>query len=516
MTTSLQSPSKAVDASAILKWIGTLRAASRHSPWRPLLDFDGVDALEVLLSPIYLTVLNTFRQGHSGSGAASDSLWSRARLQLYLFKMGWRDRKAAKLSASAVPADILLWSRDITHTVILHPVAQALREKGARCTLMACQSTTFGGLHGRDPSAIFSRSLWPEELQQAHADGLRRANDLAATSWTVPEFPGRPDANLDGPLRRTLIEMLPLASEAIANARVALDRLQAKVLVVGNDLTMEGRAGCLVAAQRGVPTAMFMHGSISADPMQAQHLAGRVLVYGETHRQELVQQGVAAERVVVCGAPNLDRRPRQTGQVHPLLQSRLGLKPGEPWVLVATSGPGHRISHQHHQTLIQNLVKLCLAFPTLPVVVKLHRKDRLEYYRQGLKDCEAARLVIVSESARGFPHGIFEWLQGCKLVLTGASAVAVEAMLMDVPVISMDFRDEIHDVDFIDAQATHHVTTAEGLIEAIRPLSAGQSLRTRQAQVDAYLQSAFFALDGQSSARGAQCLVNLLSQGARS
>jgi UDP-N-acetylglucosamine 2-epimerase len=510
VTTETQSPSQAVSASSILQWIGTLRAASRHSPWQPLLDFDGVDALDVLLSPIYLTVLNTFRQGISASPSSSDALWLRARLQLYKFKMNWHDRKATKLSAPAAPVDILLWPRDITHTVILRPVMQTLRAKGVRCSLMACQSNTFIGLHERDPSALYSRALWPKVLREAHADGLRRAHALAAASWSVPAFPGLPDANLDQVVIETLVEMLPLVSEAVANARMALDRLQPKVLVVGNDLTTEGRAGCLVAALRGVPTAMFMHGSISADPMQARHLADQVLVYGDTHRQELLQQGVAPQRVVVCGAPNLDSRPRQTGQIHPLLQSRLGLKPGDPWILVATSGPGHRISHQHHQAIIHNLVKLCLAFPTLPVVVKLHRKDRLEYYRQGLQDCEAARLVIVSENARDFPRTIFEWLQGCSAVLTGASAVAVEAMLMDVPVVSMDFRNEIHDVDFIDAQATQHVNSVEGLIEAVRPLIACPTTPVRRDKVEAYLQSAFFALDGQSSARGAQSLIELI------
>ena len=37
--------------------------------------------------------------------------------------------------------------------------------------------------------------------------------------------------------------------------------------------------------------------------------------------------------------------------------------------------------------------------------------------------------------------------------------VAVEAMLMDVPVITMDFCDELHGVEFIDAGATLHATS---------------------------------------------------------
>src|SRR4029079_7481214 len=134
-------------------------------------------------------------------------------------------------------------------------------------------------------------------------------------------------------------------------------------------------------------------------------------------------------------------------------------------ILVATSGPGHRISHEHHQVVIANLARLSAEFPDVPLVVKLHRKDRLEYYQQALD--RRHRLILVREESSGFPRGIFEWLSGCSVVLTGASPVAVEAMLMDVPVVTMDFCQEIRGVDFIDAGATTHVQTSDALSEAV-------------------------------------------------
>ena len=108
--------------------------------------------------------------------------------------------------------------------------------------------------------------------------------------------------------------------------------------------------------------------------------------------------------------------------------------------------------------------------PEVPIVIKLHRKDRLHYYQEGLRDCGSSNLYVVSHDAYGFPQSIFEWLQGCRIVLTGASTVALEAMVMDVPVITMDFCNEIHDVDFIDAGATIHVRTEEALEEAVREI----------------------------------------------
>src|SRR5262249_16011008 len=154
----------------------------------------------------------------------------------------------------------------------------------------------------------------------------------------------------------------------------------------------------------------------------------RVLVFGDTHRRELTQQGMPDERILICGAPSLDELPRQNGRVHPQLKSRLGLRDGDPWILVATSGPGHRISHPHHDQVIATLMRLSAALPDVPIVIKLHRKDRLEYYQEGLRNCSASKLCVVSQGAYGFPNYIYAWLQGCSMVLTGASTVALEAM----------------------------------------------------------------------------------------
>jgi hypothetical protein len=503
-----------VNQTTILGWMDEVRAAVKTAPWADLVDFDGIDALDVLLSPLYLSVLNAVRDESTERRPAVQVLMSRARNLAYRAKMAFRERVAAQGSAAPGPADVVLWSRDITHNVIFQPVAQAVRDMGVSCRPMSCQAGVFKDLREGDRNSVYTRGAWPEAVRAARRAGARRASRLAAVGpWTIPSFPNASAINVEPLVRNTIIRMLPLASEAVVNARMALESFGAKLLVVGNDLTLEGRAGCRVAAQAGVPSAVFMHGSIAGDALHSLHCADRVLVCGRIHRRELVQQGVSPERIVVCGAPNLDNRPRQTGNTHPLLESRLGLGARDPWILVATSGPGHRISHRQHQIIIEQLARLSTALPNVPVVVKLHRKDRLKYYQEVLQHAGRRKMFVVAVDTHGFPRDIFEWLEGCRVVLTGASAVAVEAMLMDVPVVTMDFCDEVHGVDFIDAGATTHVCTAEALVDAVREiLAAGGSRPTVESRVRAYLKEAFCALDGQSAMRGARSLVELIER----
>lgn len=511
MSSSVQNIESA-SQTEILGWMDELRQAVHATAWAELLDFDGVDALDVLLSPIYLCVLNRLREGPPRHKPTMRAALDRARYWAYQVKVALRERAAARKSAPPAPADVLLWPRDITHIVTLHPVAQALRQQGVSCGMIACQVTTFHGLHQRDPAAVFAGAAWPGVVRQARRRGFQRARRLARVGpWKVPPFPRGTAVDLEPAVRQTVIDFLPLVSEAVANAHAALDVFGSKSLVVGNDVTLEGRAACRVAVQRGLPTAVFMHGNISSDALQSMHCADRVLVYGEIHRQELIRHKLSPQRIVVCGAPSLDQRRRQSGRVHPLLKARLGLRDGDPWILAATSGPGHRISHAHHAQVVQALSRLSLAMPQVPLVVKLHRKDRLEYYAQALNHDTASRLTVVATEAAGFPHDIFEWLEGCPVLLTGASTVAVEAMLMDVPVVTMDFCDEIHEVDFIDAGATAHVRTSEGLVDVVRAtLAARGPSPDVQAHVQAYLSQAFCALDGCSAARGVHAILQLI------
>jgi len=504
---------KSTHERSIVDWLLDLRAWARQCPVSEPLNIGGIDATDILLTPLYLAILNATRSGAPKAESISSGLVSELYTKGYRVKMAMLERKAVWRSGRAEPTDVLLWSRDVTHTTMLQPVAAALRKEGVRCSLLACQPKVFHRLQQRDPSAIFTMAAWPDRVRLARQDGMRRAKLLdAVADWQLPAFP-HPAADLvESAVRRTILNLIGNACEAVTNIEAALDTLRPKLLVVGNDLTMEGRAGTRVAAARGIPTGVFMHGSISADVLQSHHIADHLVVFGEVHRQELVQHhGLQEDQVSVCGAPNLDQRPQQTGLVHPMLSKRLGIRPDEPWILVATSGPGHRISHRHHQFVIQHLMRLSAALPDVPVVIKLHRKDRLAFYQEGLKNCGLTKLFVIAHDVYGFPQDIYDWLQGCRLVLTGASTVAMESMLMDVPVVTMDFCDEIHHVDFIDVGATTHVTTPESMEHAVRAILAGKGPRPDVlASAKAFLERSFHSLDGKSSRRGALALVDLM------
>lgn len=507
-TNEVTKKAKPISHAATLRWVSDVLEVVRSMPGAELLDFDGIDGLDVMLSPIFLTVLDALRRGPTPRATGIGRLRHVARDLGYDARVWIKERRAVRQSARPAQADIVLWSRHDSHSDILRPVGNALRARGTSCQVVACQFNVFETLV-RSGETLYPLAAFPQIVRAARNEGARRAKQLAALPpWKLPEFPHPHGSDLGPIVRKALIKALPFGTEAIFNAQAICAELKPKVLVLGNDLTMEGRAGCRVAASHGITTATFMHGAIAADAFHALHCSDRLFVCGQAQVRELMQYNIDPGRIVVCGAPNMDARPRQTGRIHPALVSKLGLRQGQPWILVATSGAGYRISPQHHEQVVAGVLRLSAALGDVPVVAKLHPKDRLEYYQAGLKGGNG-RFSVVTKKDRGFPPDIFDWLHGCSMLLTCASASAVEAMLMDVPVITMDYCGETAGIDFIDAGATWHVRTPEALEQAARELLAGGMPDDLRKRVQAYLQDSFFALDGGSAARGAEALCEL-------
>ena len=183
-------------------------------------------------------------------------------------------------------------------------------------------------------------------------------------------------------------------------------------------------------------------------------------------------------------------------------------------MLVATSGPGHSVSLAHHLTVIENLLAVSAHLPELAFIAKLHRKDNPQHYHElAAKHPAKRRLIVVPAGSPGVPDNILDWLQGCRAVLTGALMVAIEAMMMNVPVITMDFAQELSGVEFIDAGATRHVRTLAELEDRLRAVLAAGAGSEPLPATTAFLRDAFFALDGHSSDRVAELLLSLAAGG---
>lgn len=459
----------------------TVAVSLRRSRWPVAVH--GHDLLDIASSPLFLRLL-AHERASGPRHVSGRSLGKVARSAADVARCVHRSRELGR-------ARVVFWPREINHVDNQAPVAAALEAAGCSTAFVATRPRIFDALWARSMAPTYTRRQWPLLWPRARWEARAVVRSIASD----------PGVELDegtvGIARKCLSEHASIAIEALTAAERVIAQARPDVLVVGNHVTLEGRAAALVARRAGVPTACLMHRLLGEDPLQADLRCDRMLVFGEMNRHQLVAAGAPPDRIVVCGAPYLDRRPLQTEQVHEALRA-WGVSGEKPYVLVATSGPGNSVSEPHHRAVVAAVQALADRALDLDVAARLHLKDTAAYYGR------ASRLRVAERHAPGLPHDIFDWLQGCAAVITGASTVAVEAMLMGVPVVTVDLTGDLARTDFIRAGATHHVTEAGQLEPAVRRALAGPPV-----EAAAYLADTFDRLDGRAADRAAAAILEL-------
>ena len=496
----------------IWEWLRELRAALRRSAWWPALEVEGIDGLDALLVPLYQGALVQVRDGGADAlGSPRPSLArgmaAAARLLRGQPPETWRRLRAAVNSSPPRPASVAFWPRQINHVMVQEPVAVALATRGVENLFLTAHPGPFEAARRQGQTITWAPRAWSRRLQEAAGRAARGDAVLRRDPGVpLPTLPEIGSGNVDW-LRQTLRSHLPAVHAAADTTEALFETIRPRILVVGNDLTLEGRTAALVAQRHGVITACLMHGLVRREPLHSAHIADRFLLYGERSCRQLLDLGAVPETLVVCGCPKMDPPPRQQHRLDPRLR-RLGVTPGQPWVLVATSGPGHSVSLGHHERIVSAIARLSRKRREVRFVVKLHPKDPIACYRPHSGETP---WVVAEHGRRDLPREIFDWLQGCHAVITGASTVAVEAMLLEVPVITVDLEEELTAVDFIREGATLHANDEaelEGALDAALecPAAALDTLeRARRFAAETFHQP-----PGGATAKVATTLLELL------
>ena len=251
-----------------------------------------------------------------------------------------------------------------------------------------------------------------------------------------------------------------------------INKFSPKSIFVGNDTTLEGRMMTFLCRKfSGIKSFCIMHGSVTGEPLDTYHQVDCFFLYGKAAMEDLVRNGMSSDRLKISGAPYLDDLKLSKDKVlDSEIKSKVGLTDEKPYILVTNSGPGHSTSSSHYSKILDTIFETAMNFNEVQWVIKLHRKDSLQNFRQVIGKYPSHDIKIISSDDEASSISIYKWIQGATCIITGASTVAIEAMAIDIPVITMDLNGEYSNVDFIDQLATVHVTSLAELNTAVTNL----------------------------------------------
>lgn len=283
------------------------------------------------------------------------------------------------------------------------------------------------------------------------------------------------------------------------------DEFQPSLFFACNPYIMEGRAAIYIAKKYGVKIVSSEHGSIFPnDPIWQDCLCDLVCVYGEPSRRTLLTCGVREEQIAVTGAPRFDK-------IHETFTER-NIRKEEANILVATSGPGDQVSLEQHQRFINVLYEASSLAPNLRWVVKLHAKDRKDFYTKVAEKFPSSRIEVVSGEQARFGADIFDYLAAARCLVTICSTTALDAMLVDVPVIAVALESKekgLQGIEFLDKGCALRVESAKELAETAHKIWQGKKDERVESSAKRYINEHYANL-GCATEKVAEKLLSLM------
>lgn len=294
-------------------------------------------------------------------------------------------------------------------------------------------------------------------------------------------------------------------------------------LLVDEDATPLKRAAIAVARRHGAQTAVVQHGVPYIPFGFAPLEADRLFAWGETSAEQLARWKVPAERIVITGAPKLER-----GVARPARQHRTGTRCDDPAAagheavaapsaLRAASGELLLVATPHHAEdrpdllrfhltartnaeLIRTAIGSLEALAGWRLVIKLHPRERDPgFFHRLVSDAGALRRrVKIVRRAQ-----LRRLVERASVVLSCASTAGVEALAYGRPVIQLMPRGS---GDLIDAARWGFAGTARS-IDELHEVLAGIRAANQKPDTDAVTRN--FANVGTA---GAECIADFLER----
>jgi hypothetical protein len=316
---------------------------------------------------------------------------------------------------------------------LLDPVCRELLTRGCRLCWL------------HDRFAISSWLRWQAAgvRQLACNSSLGRENRL---SVHVPEPLRCRGVNLAEPIRRWLTERLathgPRQTRLIEQIDAHFRRVRPDALVLDEDATPLARAAVAVGRRYGAGSFVVQHGVPYCRFGFTPPVADRILVWGRSSRQRLIQWGIPAERIRVTGSPQhepgwgLSRRSRSENGTVPVRQRR-----GSVRILLLLTVPPRderpdavalHLTSGTYARMLRAAFAAVAGIDGAELIVKLHPRGGDDPVIRAL---QAEFPSLGSRLARR--GRLDQWLAGVSCVLSCGSTAGVEATLAGVPVIQL-------------------------------------------------------------------------------
>jgi len=235
--------------------------------------------------------------------------------------------------------------------------------------------------------------------------------------------------------------------------------------------------------------ALFETISSDEDPIPPK----RIAVYGDFTKRVLVKRGGNAEKIVVTGDPKLDNLAKadvlyNRDEVCDILKID-----SRKHVLVLATNP---IGGRDNEELLKGVFAAIKDVPNAQLVVKPHPAEDESFHKGIAKQMGMSKVIITKDI------DLHALLYACDVLLVVHSTVALEAMRLEKPVISINLTNIVNHINYAGSGAAIGVSRQEDIAPAIMKVLEDKTARNELVERERnYVFDQLYKNDGKATKR---------------
>lgn len=277
---------------------------------------------------------------------------------------------------------------------------------------------------------------------------------------------------------------------------------QPKLIITANTKNWDGRLFTEIGNSCGVNTLTIQEGLYEISSFHHMFNSKKIALQGEEVKNDFLKSGVEEGRLVVTGAPVYDfikdsvRIRKEINNFKYLEKYGIDLKKG---LIVFASQPHDKKLYkvEEKRRILMGLKMAMANFPDCMLVVKLHPYESYEELGNSIleKDCDK-NIVVVKDI------NIFDLIYICDLLITKWSTCALEAILLDRLVMTINLGAAPDPFPYADNNVALGVYREEDIIPSLRRMLYDRNTKEMLMESRSkFIEKYAYRLDGNATDR---------------
>lgn len=268
--------------------------------------------------------------------------------------------------------------------------------------------------------------------------------------------------------------------------------LKAVVLTASNGIFE--KCILLAAKEMNIPCFIIPHGlRITINP----EIIGKTyyLVMNESVKYHLEKKGVSAEQIYITGPVIFDD----------IFANKYKKIKRKKQILIATAPLySNALSICDYKNKLIDIIK---KIPEYNIIFKMHPREKDKgFYKNILKICKVKGMILDNRCSR---NNFYNYIQESQLFLHFGSTSALEAMILNIPVITVNMFDHDNQERFEETKWFEDATEMVSYKGDIR--KAIQNAEHNFLKQQEFLKKNYKHIDGKASQRAADFIINVIS-----